>query len=238
MHDRFERLHESLLCAGVSARIARRAVAETADHHRLLIAAEMSRGANKTAAHSTADALIGPAELLVQRYAAQPELRTWCSRWPALIFTLSPLAAYLALGLGTLMALSIIVESNKAYLHRTRLAPQVTHGIEVATHVVFLFVLPSLVAVVIAALAYRRRIDLKWPVVGIGALGVLAAVLNVDLVLTGGAEPGYLTAGFGWTLKALAQQPLRIAVVTVPTYASMWLAARRWRRSGPGPVPA
>jgi hypothetical protein len=85
---RFQDLREGSLRAGVAPRHARRAVLEIEGHYRQLLDEETGRGVGERDARIEAQRRLGTNQELIQRYAAQRELRAWARRWPALCFTI------------------------------------------------------------------------------------------------------------------------------------------------------
>jgi len=227
---RFDDLRESLLRAGVAARTIRRALLEIRGHVDELAGEAMRRGTPKREARAEAHALIGSNERLVARYATRPELRAWCCRWPSLYFTLLPMAAYLALAVAVVGALFLIMEPLSGYLHRTHIPPTVSLLIATTAHVLFLGVLPSAVGTAFSVLARRRRLGFRWPFAGIVLLGMFASLLNVEVVLTGGATPGYAGAGIGISTESLLEPFARAVAVILLAYLSMRFAVSRFDR--------
>ena len=90
--------------------------------------------------------------------------------------------------------------------------------------------LPELRAWAFAVLAYRRRVAPQWPVAGIIILCGLASLINVNVVLTGGAAPGQAGAGIGISADSLPGQTAHAAVTAALILAPLWLALRRLRR--------
>jgi hypothetical protein len=225
--QRFSELREGLLRAGVATRNIRRAVLEIEGHFQQLVDEEIARGAPDHLARSEAHRLLGRNQTLVQRYAAQPELRAWSRRWPAIWFTLVALAAYLALSISSLAILHTVVEHLSDYLRHVYIAPQVTYRIDLLARIVFLWLFPWFVANAFAVLAYRRRVALHWPIAGIVAVSVLASPINVTVTLTGGPSPGEYGAGIGVSTHSLSGQIARAVIIASLVSVPLWLAVRR-----------
>ena len=229
--QRFSELREGLLRAGVASRKIRRAVLEIEGHFQHLVDEEVARGTPYHLARSEAHRLLGPNQTLLQYYAAQPELRAWSRRWPAIWFTLVALAAYLALSISSLAILHTVVEHMRDYLRHVHIAPQVTYRIDLVARIVFLWLFPWFVAIAFAVLAYRRRVALQWPIVGIVVVSILASLINVTVILTGGPTPGEYGAGIGFSTQSLPGQMTRAVIIASLVSVPLWLAMRRVQRN-------
>jgi hypothetical protein len=227
---RFDELREELLRAGVATRKVRRAVLEIESHFQQLIDEECGRGASDRDARIEAHRRLGTNQVLVMRYAARPELRSWSRRWPSVWFILLPLITYLAVSAATLMTVLVIAHQMAPYLHQIHIAPRVTHGIDLAARVVLLWLFPLFVAAAFAVLAHRRRVALRWPLIAIVAISALASLINVDVTFTGGPTPGGVGAGIGLSPESLPGQLTRAAILASLTLLPLWLAKRRAKR--------
>jgi hypothetical protein len=230
MADRFSELKEELLRAGVGPRYVRRAVLEIEAHFSQLLHDELVRGTSDADARHEAYRRLGTNRVLVQGYATRPDLRAWARRWPAIWFIVLALASYIALSASSLVILHALVEHLKGYLHRVPLAPDLTYRIDLMARIIYLWIFPWCVASAWAVLAYRRRVELRWPIAGIVAICVLASLLNITLMLTGGATPGEYGAGIGVSLESLPGQLGRAAILASPLLVALYLATRRVRR--------
>jgi hypothetical protein len=230
VEQRFNELREELLRAGVATRNVRRAVLEIESHFQQLIDEECGRGTSDDFARIEAHRLLGTNQVLVLRYAARPELRAWSRRWPAIWFMLLPLITYLAVSAVTLMAVLVVGHQMAPYLHQIHVAPRVTYGIDLAARIVLLWFFPLFVATAFSVLAYRRRVALHWPLIGIAAIGALASLINVVVTFTGGPTPGEVGAGIGLSPESLTGHVTRAAVLASLTLVPLWLALRRAQR--------
>jgi hypothetical protein len=96
--------------------------------------------------------------------------------------------------------------------------------------VTFLGVFPASIAAAFAVWAERRRVALRWPLIGIVAVSILASLINVEFVITGGASPGYAGAGIGISTKTLLEHMARAIAVAACAAAPLLIALRRGRR--------
>lgn len=225
----FESLREALLRTGVAPRHARRAVLELESHFHQLVAEGLARGDSEDAARIAARELLGTDQALIDRYAGMPELRAWSSRWPAVWFTLVPLISFIALFVATIVVLCLFGELMSAYLHHVHVSARVTSRIDWVAQIFFLWILPLSIATAFAILAYRRRVALHWPVAGIAIVCCLVALINVSVVLTGGAPPGSVGAGIGISAHSLPRQMEHAVAILVLVVGPLWLAWSRHR---------
>jgi hypothetical protein len=217
---------------GVAPRHARRAVSELDSHFHQLVEEGLARGDSKEAARIAARELLGTDEVLISRYAGMPELRAWSSRWPAVWFTLVPLISFIALFVAAIAILCLSGELMSAYLQHVHVSARVSSRIEWLAQIFFLWALPVSIGTAFAVLAYRQRVALHWPVAGIAIVCCLVAIINVSVVLTGGAPPGSVGAGIGISAHSLPGQLAHATAILLPVVGPLWLAWRRHRVDG------
>jgi hypothetical protein len=225
----FESLREALLRMGVAPRHARRAVLELDSHFRQLVQEGLQRGDSAEAARIVARELLGTDEVLISRYAGMPELRAWSSRWPAVWFTLVPLMSFIALFVAAMAILCVSGELMSGYLEHVHVSARVSSRIDWLAQIFFLWVLPLSIAGAFAALAYRQRAALPWPVAGITIVCCLVALINVSVVLTGGAPQGSVGAGIGISALSLPRQMAHAVSIMVLVVGPLWIVWRRHR---------
>jgi hypothetical protein len=228
----FDSLREALLRMGVAPRHARRAVLELDSHFRQLVQEGLARGDSKEVARIAARERLGTDEVLISRYAGMPELRAWSSRWPGVWFTLVPLISFIALFVAAIAILCLSGQLMSGYLQHVHVSPSVSSRIDWVAQIFFLWVLPLSIAAAFAILAYRQRVALYWPVAGIAIVCCLVALINVSVVLTGGALPGSVGAGIGISAHALPGQLAHAIAILLPVVGPLWLAWRRHRFDG------
>ncbi|HUX73010.1 MAG TPA: hypothetical protein VMV25_03850 [Steroidobacteraceae bacterium] len=229
---RFADLAEALLRNGVAAKRVRRAVIEIEDHYRQLVDDALARGKTLTDARNDAHALLGSDQVLIDRFSGQVELRAWWSRRTRFCFGLAPLLSYVALSVTTMAILMLIARHMDPYLHRVHVPLGISRRIGLAVRVIFLWIFPVLVAAAYALIAYRQRIRLRWPVAGILFLCGFAALVNVDMVITGGSSPGEANGGIGVSGASWPAQAARAIATAMVVLGPLWLAVRRSRRGG------
>jgi hypothetical protein len=228
---RFENLREALLRSGLAPRHVRRAILEIEGHFHQLVDEGLARGESEDDAQIGARDLLGTDQTLIRRYAGLPELRAWSRRWTAVWFTIVPLVSFAALFLATAIVLCTLAE-HMAYLHHVHVSARASYRIDLAARIVFLWTFPLSIAAAFAVLAYRRRVAPQWPIAGIIILCGFASLINVNVVLTGGATPGQAGAGIGISADSLPGQTAHAAVIAALVLAPLWLALRRLRRDG------
>lgn len=229
---RFEYLREELLRAGVVLRHVRRAILEIEGHFLQLVDDGLARGASEDDAHIKARDLLGTDQTLIHRYADLPELRAWSSRWTAVWFTVVPLISFVALFVVTMGMLCLILDHISAYLHQVHVLDRASYRIDLAARIIFLWIFPLSIAGAFAVLAYRQRVAAQWPVAGIIILCGLASLINVNVVLTGGAGLDQVGAGIGISAHSLPGQMAHVLVIAMLVLGPLWLALRRLRCNG------
>jgi hypothetical protein len=227
VEQRFNDLHDALLRAGVARRHARRAVLELESHFQQLTSDARAAGASAADSCQLAHRLLGTNDALLERYVAQPELRTWSRRWPSVCFVLLPLSTYLAVLVGILVFAVAAGHFLAPSLRRIHLTPRVTHGIDLTASAALLWILPLLVAAGFVALAHRRRVRWRWPAMSILVICALASLVNVGLRLTGGGSLGSVSAGIGLSATSLPGQVKHLTTLVALASVLPWLLRRR-----------
>jgi len=227
--DRFRHLEETLIRRGLAVRYARRAALEIEGHFRQLVEESSARGASPGEAEAWARAALGADRDLIERFTRQTELRAWSAQWPRLGFMLAPLLSFTALSVAVMVALVCTAKRMAGYLHHVRVPIPVTHGIDAAAHLLFLWIFPICVAGAFAAIAHRQRIALHWPIAGILLLCMVVALVNLQFVITGGPSPGFAGAGFGIRTTTLPFQLLHALSIAAFVLVPAVVARLGWR---------
>jgi hypothetical protein len=235
-NDRFDHLHEALLRAGVAPRHARRALTELEEHFRQLVDDGRSRGESVEQAESAAHRLLGADQSIIERFAAQPELRAWACRRPGLVFAAMPPLLFVAIIAATIVAVSAGADWAGGYLPDVQVAPELSRVAGVTARVLVLWCVPVLVSAFFARLAYRQRMALRWPCLAVALVSTLAGLGDFELVIAGPRLAGTIRAGLGWGLDTLLAQSVRALitslVVLIPLVAAARAAARTQRGEG------
>lgn len=172
--QRFESLRERLLRAGVAPRHVRRYLGELQDHYEDALREELKQGATPAAASAAAWARLGTEEDLTQGMLARPELRSKASRFPVLVFGLGPALLWLGAPVAIIAGLLTMPEAMPQL--------KVDATFIEAYHTLCFFytrALPVLLGAIVLAVAASRRLPALWPLVGAGAVDVLAGTLTV-----------------------------------------------------------
>jgi hypothetical protein len=227
---RFQTLRERLRAVGISKRNARRAAAEIEDHFMQLVGEAEARGESEPDARRHAHEVLGSDQILIKHYASRPELLAWSSRWPALWFTAVPLGCYLALSAAVMTLLVLVLDQMHGYLLAVSVAPRLSHFIDLAAGLLFLGLFPASTAAAFGVWAKRRRMPLRWPLIGVAAVSIFASLINVDVMVTGGASPGYAGAGIGFSMNSLLAPISRALAVGALGSAPIWVGIRGRKR--------
>jgi hypothetical protein len=171
---RFEALRERLLRAGVAPRHVRRYLAELEDHYDDALRAELARGTALLEAREAASARLGTEETLAQSMLERRELRSKAARFPALFFGAAPVMAWLGTPIVILAAVSLLPQESR----RMKIDASFIDAC-VALGFVYTRLLPVLLGAVALHMAAARRSRALWPLVGAGAVDVLAGTLSV-----------------------------------------------------------
>lgn len=226
---RYRHLWETLIRRGLAVRYATRAALELESHFRQQFEELIARGESQNDAEAQAGKALGTDRDLVERYANQTELQAWSHRWPRLGFILIPLLSFTALSIADMVVLICIAKLMAGYLHHVHVPIQVTHGIDAAVQVVFLWMFPIWVSGAFAVIAHRQRVALRFPVVGIVLLCSVVAFVNLQFVITGGPSPGFAGAGMGVSSTTFSHQVLHALITTAIVLIPAIVARLDWQ---------
>lgn len=227
---RFRLLQIEMIRRGVALRHARRAALELECHHRELAEQAIARGETAEQAQRSADDALGSDAMLLERFAHQQELRSRVHRWRA-GYVLAPLLGFAAVFCATILAL-MAISSLLPALHHTRIPAPFTHGMDWLANVLLLWLTPMAVAIGFGVLAGRQHIAFRWLSAGVVVLCLVAAQMNLRVLVTGGTPVGVITAGIGFSTGNLAHELLRVlAMVAVALIPAGWLRYRMLPRA-------
>lgn len=225
---RFRNLADALVRRGVARRYADRAEFEIEAHHRDLVDEALARGESAEAARCSADAAIGAYDTLIERFASRKELQSWSHRFPV-AYAFAPILCFDFLGVALMAAVAAATHAIWPHPQAAQVSAAVVTGINVAMVSVFLWILPISLSAGFGLLAWRQRISLRWPIVGIVLLCTVVALVNVGFGVRGGPKPLFLEAGIGFGTKALPQELARALGKAIP--ALLPLAWMKYRSS-------
>lgn len=190
---------------GVALRYARRAALEIATHHRDLMDEALARRESAEEALRSADAAIGSSDMLIEHFASRKELRSWSHRFP-LAYGIAPLLCFGLLAVALMAALGAAMHLIWPRPLAVHISAGLVADINLAMVTTFLWILPISLAMGFGLFAYRQRMALRWPMVGILLLCSVAALVNVGFGVGDGPKPLFLQAGIGFGTKKLAHE--------------------------------
>jgi hypothetical protein len=222
----FRNLGEALVRRGVALRYARRAEFEIQAHHRDLMEEALARGESAEAARRSADVAIGTDDTLIEGFASRKELQSWSHRFPV-AYGIAPILCFACLSVALIAVLGAAGDAIWPHPHAAQISAALVTDVNVALVAVFLWILPISLAMGFGLLAYRQRISLRWPIVGIVLLCGVVALLNVGFGVQGGPKPLFLEAGIGFGTKMLPQQFARALSKAIPALIPLaWMKYR------------
>jgi len=230
---RFDRLTERLVCAGIAARHARRAVIELREHWQDIVAELESAGRPRAQAEAAAAERLGSDEKFVESMLARPELHSWAQRRPCLAFTLLPLLAFIGM-VGVSIAVLIGTLTAVHALAINPAASPTLRWLSAALMANALWLAPLAAAGASCVLAARQRVSARWAVMGAVLIGLLAALTQGSVRFLS-TQP-HVVASFGFginpdTLRSVIQRAcIMLPAVLVPYF--WWLRSSRLRSHG------
>lgn len=165
--QQLDSLGERLLRSGIAPRHVRRYLRELRDHYDDAVRNELKKGVSQAAAEETAAIRLGEPERLIQSALARPELQSRLARYPGLAFGAGPVLLWVVLFVSVLLVSDELASSTDN--------TWVMYG---AT--VFLVrILPVVLALGVLVFAYRQRLPLLWPIVGVAVVAIFTGTLNI-----------------------------------------------------------
>ncbi len=231
----FSALRERLLRAGVAPRAVRRTIAELEDHFDDVRRELEAGGLDPKDARSQAYARMGSEEAIVASTLARPELMSWARRWPAVAFALLPAPAFAASFVGSIAVIACLGHLAHSWLG---VGLGRSPGLQLFSRCFALWILwalPTAAAAVCTYAAWRRRISLLWPAVGIVLVGVLGSLTNFGVQWGTATSRTAISAGIGISTGHLLPPLVRAAStvgLALLIYAGCWLASRRAEEAG------
>lgn len=223
---RFRNLGQALVRRGVALRYVQRAEVEIEAHHRDLVEEALARGESAEEARRGAHAAVGTDDTLIERFASRKELQSWSHRFPV-AYGFAPILCFGCLGIALMAAAGAAMHAIWPHPHDAQVSAELATDINVALVLLFLWILPISLAMGFGLLAYRHRISLRWPIVGILLLCTVVALVNVGFGVTGGPKPLFLEAGIGFGTKMLPHEFARALSKVIPALIPLaWMKYR------------
>jgi hypothetical protein len=226
----FSALRERLLRAGVSPRGVRRVIGELEDHFADILRELEAQGVPAKEARSQAFARLGAEDVLAASILAKSELMSWAHRRPAVAFALLPVPAFAASFVVSIVVLAAAGHCAHAWFHVQIVRSAGLQLVSRCFSLWILWLLPTAMATLCGYAAWRRRVTLLWPAVGILIVGLFGALTSFGVQWATATSRGALTAGIGFG-TAHAMRPLLRAASTIGiallVYCGGWLAHRR-----------
>ena len=173
---RFDTLKETLLKAGIAPRHVTRYLRELDDHLADLTEAQREAGHDQDTARLRARALLGGDDELASAMLAQPGFKSWAARWPWAVFGLAPAPVMLAAVFAVALPL-ILIADLRGSMGSDVPAPAWFHFLANGAVLFANLALGPGLAAVLAAAAWRQRLNPKWPLLA----SVIIAILGVHM---------------------------------------------------------
>jgi hypothetical protein len=192
-HDRFDKLRERLLRAGIAPRHVKRYVAELRDHFDDLVREGSGEGLTRNEAGEVARNRIGSEDALADVMLSRPELRSVTARFPWLVFGLGPV-----LMLAVAVDAAVLIESGLLQLHlafirdangQHPLPPDWMRASIAAWNGMATYVAPLIVASAICVVGLKQRSTFYWIAAGAAVACILGGFH--EITMTWSELPGH-----------------------------------------------
>ena len=188
---RLENLGERLLRAGVAPRHVRRFLRELRDHHEDAVNEEQAKGASRAAAERAAWDRLGDEEHLARSVLARPELRSMAARFPGAVFGAGPVLLWIASIVLTMLALGLFFRTVHS---EGGPVPAWVHDPAHAVCFFYARILPVALGAAMLIASARRRLDARWPVLGVVLMAAVCGTTGIDVTFAAAVgEKGALT---------------------------------------------
>jgi hypothetical protein len=223
----FDAVAETLLKGGIAPRHVRRYVHELDEHLDDLTAQQRAAGYDREDAASRARARLGDDSELAQAMLDQPGMRSWPARMPWLVFLLLPPILTAVMGLALYAAFYYVGNGAAKITAVLPLPESRLVGFSLAAMTAVNVLAVPVTATLLAILAQRQRLRLRWPLLGIGLLLLATPLLSSRF---GHHDDGRLGLQYGlvipirWSL-VMRHWPLMLSHVLALLPAA-WLIGR------------
>jgi hypothetical protein len=174
----FDAVAETLLKGGIAPRHVRRYVHELDEHLDDLTAQQRAGGYDREDAASRARARLGDDSELAQAMLDQPGMRSWPARMPWLVFLLLPPILTAVMGLALYAAFYYVGNGAAKITAVLPLPESRLVGFSLAAMTAVNVLAVPVTATLLAILAQRQRLRLRWPLLGIGLLLLATPLLS------------------------------------------------------------
>lgn len=224
----FEAIAETLLKGGIAPRHVRRYVRELNEHLDDLTAQQRAAGYDREDAASRARARLGEDSELAQAMLDQPGMRSWPARLPWLMFLLLPPILTGMIGLA-LYAAFYVMGNSAAQISAALPIPQSNLvGFSVAAMMAINVLAVPVMATLLAIVAQRQRLRLRWPLLGIALLLLATPMLSSRF---GHHPDGSLGLHYGFIIPTRWSTVMRFWPVMLSHVLALlpaaWLIGRR-----------
>ncbi len=225
---RFASLRRLMHRSGIASSHAKRAAHALEARFGQFVDEGLARGESPARARAEAHRRLGDDAVLIRDVSHQPKSIAWVCRWPGLMFSLVPVALFGALVVLTTVALAIGNEWLGRLLPQLHVTARAADLIGFAVSGWVMWCVPLNVSALLAFLAWRHRVPLRWPLMSTTLMCLLAGLCNFSFVLdpdTPGLS-GSVGLGFGWGLDTLLTQALRSLVIALMVFLPLLWATR------------
>jgi hypothetical protein len=229
--DRFDKLRERLLRAGIAPRHARRYVTELRDHFDDLVQEETENGLTRDAAEAAAHARIGTDDELSTVVLARPASRSITARFPWAVFGIGPVLVLAAVVAGALFIQGGLIfwssEISPWSIPWARFSFDLLNWLTT-------YAAPLAIAAALSVTGIRQRMSESWIVLGLTTICVVGGFHEIGVRWSSTpAQPSELYVSFAlappFPRQLIIAGVLRAAanVALVGVVCWLWLRLKR-----------
>jgi hypothetical protein len=228
-HERFDKLRERLLRAGIAPRHVRRYVGELRDHFDDLVREGAETGLTRNEAEEAARQRIGTEDGLAAVMLTRPELRSVTARFPWVAFGVGPV-----LMLAVFVATALLVQGGIMFWSPA-LPPWSIAWAKFsldALNWLATYAAPLLIAASISIIGIRQRITPSWIVLGLAIICIVGGFHEIGVKWSSvPGQPSELYVGFGlappFPEQMIVSGLLRAVINLAFVSGAYWLWLRR-----------
>ena len=224
----FNRMKFNLISGGLAPRHARRAITEIHQHLDELREQGIHEGLSAEQALAQARHALGSEADLTSQFLSRPELKSWPSRYPKLLFILTPLLSYLLLSLTMLVTYIYLA----GFIDRPAdlVIPGYTYQIGNVILAFCCYLFAPLLALASFITARRYLLPMAWPLVGAVLLTILGAGFIFQITPADANNLGSIGVSWGWSFLP---RPLQVEshgmLRMIPVLILLALVASRYQ---------